>query len=133
MQGLTRGVSLMPTGPKGQKRPADVIGNAVKVMRIATGDGSPINSQNGKSPLPGGQARRNKLLVSWGPLVIGTVRVAFCNAATVGFPVAKMTSGASATNSFAYRRWRSALPASQRNPHIAAIGPAQLLQRLQER
>ena len=28
----------MPTGPKGQKRPADVIGNAVKVMRIATGD-----------------------------------------------------------------------------------------------
>jgi hypothetical protein len=26
----------MPTGPKGQKRPADVIGNAVKVMRIAT-------------------------------------------------------------------------------------------------
>jgi hypothetical protein len=25
------------TGPKGQKRPADVIGNAVKVMRIATG------------------------------------------------------------------------------------------------
>lgn len=25
----------MPSGPKGQKRPADVIGNAVKVMRIA--------------------------------------------------------------------------------------------------
>jgi hypothetical protein len=28
----------MPRGPKGQKRPADVIGNAVKVMRIATGE-----------------------------------------------------------------------------------------------
>ncbi len=28
----------MPTGPEGEKRPADVIGNAVKVMRIATGD-----------------------------------------------------------------------------------------------
>jgi hypothetical protein len=28
----------MPTGPKGQKRPADVIGAAVKVMRIATGE-----------------------------------------------------------------------------------------------
>ena len=28
----------MPTGPKGQKRLADVIGNAVRVMRIATGD-----------------------------------------------------------------------------------------------
>jgi hypothetical protein len=28
----------MPLGPKGEKRPADVIGNAVKVMRIATGE-----------------------------------------------------------------------------------------------
>jgi hypothetical protein len=28
----------MPRGPRGQKRPADVIGNAVKVMRIATGE-----------------------------------------------------------------------------------------------
>ena len=26
----------MPKGPRGEKRPADVIGNAVKVMRIAT-------------------------------------------------------------------------------------------------
>ncbi len=28
----------MPTRPKGEKRPADVIGNAVKVMRILTGE-----------------------------------------------------------------------------------------------
>jgi hypothetical protein len=28
----------MPKGPKGQKRPADVIGAAVKVMKIATGE-----------------------------------------------------------------------------------------------
>ena len=28
----------MPTGPKGEKRPADVIANAVRVMRIATGE-----------------------------------------------------------------------------------------------
>jgi hypothetical protein len=28
----------LPKGPKGQTRPADVIGNAVKVMRIATGE-----------------------------------------------------------------------------------------------
>ena len=28
----------MPREPKGQKRPADVIGNAVKVMRILTGE-----------------------------------------------------------------------------------------------
>ena len=28
----------MPKGPKGQRRPADVVSNAVKVMRIATGE-----------------------------------------------------------------------------------------------
>lgn len=28
----------MPRGPKGKRRPADVIGNAVHVMRIATGE-----------------------------------------------------------------------------------------------
>lgn len=28
----------MPKGPKGQKRPADVIGAAIKVARIATGE-----------------------------------------------------------------------------------------------
>jgi hypothetical protein len=28
----------MPRGPKGEKRPTDVIGNAVCVMRIATGE-----------------------------------------------------------------------------------------------
>jgi len=28
----------MPKGPRGEKRPADVIGMSVKVMRIATGE-----------------------------------------------------------------------------------------------
>jgi hypothetical protein len=28
----------MPRGPKGEKRPADVIANAVHVMRVATGE-----------------------------------------------------------------------------------------------
>ena len=28
----------MPRGPKGEKRPADVIGNAVHVMRISAGE-----------------------------------------------------------------------------------------------
>lgn len=28
----------MPRGPKGERRPADVIGAAVKIMRIATGE-----------------------------------------------------------------------------------------------
>ena len=29
---------MMPCGPRGEKRPADAIGNAVKIMRIATGE-----------------------------------------------------------------------------------------------
>ena len=28
----------MPKGPKGQKRPADVISNAIRVARVATGE-----------------------------------------------------------------------------------------------
>lgn len=28
----------MPTGPNGEKRPADVVSNAVRVMRILTGE-----------------------------------------------------------------------------------------------
>jgi hypothetical protein len=41
----------MPTGPKGEKRPADVIGNAVKVMRIATGEESEdVPADDGKDP-----------------------------------------------------------------------------------
>jgi hypothetical protein len=40
----------MPTGPKGQKRPADVIGNAVKVMRIATGQEEDTVIDDGKDP-----------------------------------------------------------------------------------
>lgn len=31
-------VGPMPKGPKGEKRPADVIGNAIHVMRSATGE-----------------------------------------------------------------------------------------------
>lgn len=38
----------MPTGPKGEKRPADVIGNAVKVMRIAVGEEVEEVDENGK-------------------------------------------------------------------------------------
>ncbi len=28
----------MPKGPRGEKRPADVIGRAIHIMRIATGE-----------------------------------------------------------------------------------------------
>lgn len=56
----------MPTGPKGEKRPADVIGNAVKVMRIATGEESetgrdPAKELHRKGGLKGGSARAAKL------------------------------------------------------------------------
>lgn len=37
----------MPKGPNGQKRPADVVSNAVLVMRIATGElGEPADTRN---------------------------------------------------------------------------------------
>jgi hypothetical protein len=59
--------NMMPRGPKGERRPADVIGNAVKVMRIATGeepeDYGPTAESEGKNPAAvalgrmGGKAR----------------------------------------------------------------------------
>ena len=57
----------MPRGPKGQKRPADVIGNAVKVMRIATGEEDDDVVDDGKDPaakslgIRGGNARARAL------------------------------------------------------------------------
>ncbi len=57
----------MPKGPQGQKRPADVIGAAVHVMKIATGQ---IEEKTPKSEgkeyarkggLKGGKARAEKL------------------------------------------------------------------------
>lgn len=38
----------MPKGPKGEKRPADVIGNAVLIGRIATGEVEDTPSDDGK-------------------------------------------------------------------------------------
>ena len=41
----------MPTGPKGQHRPADVIGNAITVAKIATGEIEEITPpDDGKDP-----------------------------------------------------------------------------------
>lgn len=54
----------MPKGPKGQKRPADVIGNAVKVMRIATGQETedvPVKSAAATLGSLGGKARAASL------------------------------------------------------------------------
>ena len=41
--------SGMPRGPKGERRPADVIGNAVHVMRIATGQIEDKITDDGKN------------------------------------------------------------------------------------
>jgi hypothetical protein len=38
----------MPIGPKGEKRPADVIGNAVKIARLATGEDAETIPDDGK-------------------------------------------------------------------------------------
>lgn len=57
----------MPKGPKGEKRPADVIGNAVKIARIATGEETDPLPEDGKDPAAkalgakGGKARAKKL------------------------------------------------------------------------
>lgn len=57
----------MPKGPRGEKRPADVIGGAVKVMRIATGE-EPDDREDAPPASPaaqlgklGGAARAKKL------------------------------------------------------------------------
>ena len=39
----------MPKGPKGEKRPADVIGNAVHVMRVGTGEIEDKVTDDGKN------------------------------------------------------------------------------------
>jgi hypothetical protein len=39
----------MPKGPKGEKRPADAIGNAVMIAKIATGEIEDITTEDGKN------------------------------------------------------------------------------------
>ena len=39
----------MPRGPKGEKRPADMIGNSIHVMRIATGEIEETLTDDGKN------------------------------------------------------------------------------------
>ncbi len=57
----------MPKGPRGEKRPADAIGNAIKVARIAVGDEEEDIPNDGKDPAAkalgakGGAARAKSL------------------------------------------------------------------------
>jgi hypothetical protein len=59
----------MPKGPRGERRPADVIGNAVHIMRIATGEvedvkRDPAKEHMRRGGLAGGKARAKKLPAS---------------------------------------------------------------------
>ena len=57
----------MPKGPKGEKRPADAIGAAIMVAKIATGEAVDTVDDDGKDPAAkalgrkGGKARAAKL------------------------------------------------------------------------
>jgi hypothetical protein len=57
----------MPKGPKGEKRPADVVGAAVMVAQIATGEVDDTPEDDGKNKAAqvlgrmGGKARAEKL------------------------------------------------------------------------
>jgi hypothetical protein len=57
----------MPRGPKGEKRKADVIGNAILIAKIATGEARDGVEDDGKDPAAkalgkkGGEARAASL------------------------------------------------------------------------
>ena len=57
----------MPRGPKGEKRPGDVIGTAVMVGKIATGEIDDLTTEDGKNAAAvtlgrmGGKARAKGL------------------------------------------------------------------------
>ena len=49
----------MPHGSKGEKRPRDVVGNAVQVMRILTGEiGESTEIDDGKDPVAKAMGRK---------------------------------------------------------------------------
>jgi hypothetical protein len=84
----------MPRGPKGEKRPADVIGNAVHVMRIATGEiedaktESPAAALGRRGGLKGGKARAAKMLA-----IVSVGCLSACGEGTyVGIPKSCETS-----------------------------------------
>lgn len=48
----------MPKGPSGQKRPADVVSNAVHVMRVLTGEADDEMPDDGKDKAAQSMGRR---------------------------------------------------------------------------
>ena len=58
----------MPKGPQGQKRPADVVGCAVRVAKIATGEVVELTKKKSgrvRSGKAGAKARAEKLTKNW--------------------------------------------------------------------
>jgi hypothetical protein len=51
----------MPRGPRGERRPADVIGGAIKVARIATGEIVDDAERMAPKRAKGGKARAKRL------------------------------------------------------------------------
>ena len=57
----------MPKGPNGEKRPADAVGLAVLIGRIATGEVDDVTADDGKDPAAkalgakGGKARASSM------------------------------------------------------------------------
>ncbi len=57
----------MPKGPKGEKRPSDVVSNAIKIARIATGEEEEELTEDGKDAAAvslgrkGGKARAERM------------------------------------------------------------------------
>jgi len=66
----------MPRGPKGERHPADVNGNAVKVMRIATGEETEELPDDGKDPAARALGKKGGAGVDIGgtPLALRTAR-----------------------------------------------------------
>ena len=85
----------MPSGPRGEKRPADVIGNAVKVMRIATGEETEeLETDRAKSAAAelgsrGGKARAAKMSRERRAEIAGKASASRWKKATPAAPVKK--------------------------------------------
>jgi hypothetical protein len=67
----------MPQSPRGQKRPADIIGNAVQITRIATGQFEQTPKPKSAAAEPGGKggkagaskmAKADRLVAAMGSL-----------------------------------------------------------------
>jgi hypothetical protein len=58
----------VPRGPKGEKRPADAIDDAIVIAKIATGEIEDITTEDGRTPLrwrSGAWAARRGLRACW--------------------------------------------------------------------